>query len=205
MNEKDAMSEIKTTNNLPLDQKLTIGNKPKMLTIFLAILVVVVLALFVTGFGYQPWWLFVIILIIGLGISLPACFNQYWMIDSHQITVVPYSKNDFKKLGQLLRLVPKEEHVINLNDIKHAAIVYKKIVRLSPFDFNPDHLILSLTMNDGKIIELDLGKVDYEKLATIVVFMHRGGVEVKDKQEIVKLLADHENLFSHFHKKWATL
>ena len=60
-------------------------------------------------------------------------------------------------------------------------------------------------MNDGKIIELDLGKVDYEKLATIVVFMHRGGVEVKDKQEIVKLLADHENLFSHFHKKWATL
>lgn len=202
MNEKYAMSEIKTTQDLPLDKKQTIGNKPKLLTVFLAILVVVLLALFVTGFGYQPWWVFVIVLIIGLGISLPTCFSQYWMFDSQRITVVPYSNNDFKKLGQLLMLVPKEEQRIDLTDIKHAAIIYKKIVRLS---LNPDHLVLSLTMNNGKVIELDLGNIGYEKLATIIVLMHRGGVEVEDKQEIVKLLADHENLFSHFHKKWATL
>ena len=94
-------------------------------------------------------------MILGLGITFPACFNQYWSVDKKQITITSYSNNDFKKLAQLFNLTSKYQTIINLSNVQEAAIVYRKIVRLSPFNFNPDHLLLGITTKDGKEIDLD--------------------------------------------------
>ncbi|WP_283593942.1 hypothetical protein [Lactobacillus gallinarum] len=79
---KDAMNEMKAISPVfSPTKKQTVGNKPHILSLVLGTIFVVFLALFVTGFGYQPWWVFAIILILGLSITFPACFNQYWSVD----------------------------------------------------------------------------------------------------------------------------
>ena len=144
---KDALNEIKTISpDFSPTKKQTVGNKPHILSLVLGTIFVVFLALFVTGFDYQPWWVFAIVLILGLGITFPACFNQYWSVDKKQITITSYSNNDFKKLAQLFNLTSKYQTIINLSNVQEAAIVYRKIVRLSSFNFNPDHLLLGITL-----------------------------------------------------------
>ncbi len=201
---KDAVNEINiiSPSFLPA-QKQTIGNKPHVLSLIFGTIFVVLLALFVTGFGYQPWWIFAIVLLLGLGITFPACFSQYWSIDQKQLTITSYSNNDFKKLAQLFNLTSKDQTIINLANIQEAYIVYRKIIRLSPFNFNPDHLLLGITTQDGKKIDLDLGNIDYQGLATIVFYLSEAGSKVIDQQEILRLLSENQNLFKHFHKKWA--
>ena len=203
---KDALNEIKTISpDFSPTKKQTVGNKPHILSLVLGTIFVVFLALFVTGFGYQPWWVFAIVLILGLGITFPACFNQYWSVDKKQITITSYSNNDFKKLAQLFNLTSKDQTIINLSNVQEAAIVYRKIVRLSPFNFNPDHLLLGITTKDGKEIDLDLGNIDYQGLATITLYLSEAGAKVDDQQGILRLLSENQNLFKHFHKKWASL
>ena len=178
---KDAMNEMKAISPVfSPTKKQPVGNKPYILSLVLGTIFVVFLALFVTGFGYQPWWVFAIVLILGLGITFPACFNQYWSVDKKQIT-------------------------INLSNVQEAAIVYRKIVRLSPFNFNPDHLLLGITTKDGKEIDLDLGNIDYQGLAAITPYLSEAGAKVSDQQGILRLLSEKQNLFKHFHKKWASL
>ncbi|WP_239460811.1 hypothetical protein [Lactobacillus gallinarum] len=54
---KDALNEIKTISpDFSPTKKQTVGNKPHILSLVLGTIFVVFLALFVTGFGYQPWW-----------------------------------------------------------------------------------------------------------------------------------------------------
>ena len=203
---KDALNEIKTISpDFSPTKKQTVGNKPHILSLVLGTIFVVFLAFFVTGFGYQPWWVFAIVLILGLGITFPACFNQYWSVDEKQLTITSYSNNDFKKLAQLFNLTSKNQTIINLSNIQEAAIVYRKIVRLSPFNFNPDHLLLGITTKDGKEFDLDLGNIDYQDLATITLYLSEAGAKVDDQQGILRLLSENQNLFKHFHKKWASL
>lgn len=100
-------------------------------------------------------------------------------------------------------MTSKDQTIINLSNIQEASIVYRKIIRLSPFNFNPDHLLLGITTQDGKKIDLDLGNIDYQGLATIVLYLSETGAKVNDQQKILHLLSDNQNLFKHFHKKWA--
>lgn len=182
-----------------------VGKKPKVINMIINIFIIILLALFLTGFGYQPWWLFVIVLVIGLFITLPACFNPYWLIDKKNIEIISYSNNDFKKFGQLLNLNKKDQRIINFDDIDQAEINYRKTVRISPFDFNPDHLFLVLTLKNKEIMELDLANIDYDQLMRIIDLLNNNEIDVYDRQQIVLLMSENENLFKHFHKKWATL
>ena len=63
--------------------------------------------------------------------------------------------------------------------------------------------MLGITTQDGKKIDLDLGNIDYQGLATIVFYLSEAGSKVIDQQEILRLLSENQNLFKYFHKKWA--
>lgn len=159
-----------------------------------------------TGFGYQPWWLFIITLILGLVVTLPACYSNYfWSMNYDQIILVSYNQNDFKKLLQILKIKKKKQRRINYEQIKNVEVVYTKIVRISPFNFNPDCLYLSLNLKNGEIIKLDLGNTSFNELNSIYQLLNHNNIDVLDKQKILLTLKNNENLFNHFHKKWATL
>lgn len=86
---KNTAIQIKSIspNFIPNNNQL-VGKKPKVINLILGTSFIVLLALFalfVTGLGYLPWWIFIIVLVLGLGITLPACFNDYWMIDQKQL------------------------------------------------------------------------------------------------------------------------
>ena len=93
------------------------------------------------------------------------------------------------------------EAIIEIGDI-----IYKNILRISPFDFNPDYLNLYLDTKDGQKYTLSLGNIDYQKFATIIQFLRDSQIELIDKQGIVQLLRENKNLFTHFHnKKWTAV
>lgn len=107
---------------------------------------------------------------------------------------------------QLLGLHKKDEQVIKLANIGNAEIVYKKNIRISLVDFNPDYLNLYLDTKDGQKYILSLGNTDYQKLATIIQFLKDNQIELIDKEEIVQLLRENKSLFTHFHnKKWTAV
>lgn len=59
-------------------KKIIVGTPVKLSHVLIGMIVVVLLSLFLTGFGYQAWWLFLIVLILGVFVTLPTCFNPYW-------------------------------------------------------------------------------------------------------------------------------
>ena len=130
--------------------EVMIGKPVKISHVLLGVILVVLLSLFVTGFGYLPWWIFLIVLILGIFITLPTCFSSYWSIDKKRIKIITYSDKDIIKLMQLLGLKKKYTQIIDLNQIKTAEIRYTKNVRMSPVDFNPDYLTLYLQDEKNK-------------------------------------------------------
>ncbi|KRM97859.1 XRE family transcriptional regulator [Lactobacillus taiwanensis DSM 21401] len=186
--------------------EIIIGKPVKISHVLIGATTIVILSLFVTGFGYLPWWVFLIVLILGIFITLPTCFNSYWRINKEEVKITSYSNNDAIKLMQLLGLHKKDEQMIKLPNIENAEIIYKKNIRISPVDFNPDYLNLYLDTKDGQKYTLSLGNIDYQKLATIIQFLKDSQIELIDKQGIVQLLRENKNLFTHFHnKKWTAV
>lgn len=186
--------------------EIVIGKPVKISHVLIGAAAIVILSLFVTGFGYLPWWVFLIVLILGIFITLPTCFNSYWRINKEEVKTTSYSNNDAIKLMQLLSLHKKDEQVIKLANIENTEIIYKKNIRISPVDFNPDYLNLYLKTKDGNSCTLPLRNIDYQKLDTIIQFLKENQIELIDKQGIVQLLRENKNLFTHFHnKKWTAV
>ncbi|WP_288568050.1 hypothetical protein [uncultured Lactobacillus sp.] len=186
--------------------EIVIGKPVKISHVLIGAAAIVILSLFVTGFGYLPWWVFLIVLILGIFITLPTCFNSYWRINKEKVKITSYSNNDSIKLMQLLGLHKKDEQVVKLSNIENAKIAYKKNIRISPVDFNTDYFNLYLKTKDGNSCTLPLRNIDYQKLDTIIQFLKENQIELIDKQEIVQLLRENKNLFTHFHnKKWTAV
>lgn len=186
--------------------EIVVGTPVKISHVLIGAAAIVILSLFVTGFGYLPWWVFLIVLILGIFITLPTCFSSYWSINNEEVKITSYSNNDAIKLMQLLGLHKKDDQMIKLANIENAEIIYKKNIRISPVDFNPDYLNLCLKTKDGNNYTLSLRNIDYRNLATIIQFLTENQIELIDKQGIVQLLKKNKNLFTHFHnKKWTAI
>jgi hypothetical protein len=186
--------------------EIVIGKPVKISHVLIGAATIVILSLFVTGFGYLPWWVFLIVLILGIFITLPTCFNSYWRINKEEVKITSYSNNDAVKLMQLLGLHQKDEQLIKLTNVENAEIIYKKNIRISPVDFNPDYLNLYLDTKDGQKYTLSLGNVDYQKLDIIIQFLKDNQIQLIDNQGIVQLLRENKDLFTHFHnKKWTAV
>ena len=116
-----------------------------------------------------------------------------------------YSSNDAMKLMQLLHIKKIYTKSYLFENITNAEITYRKKVRISPLDFNPDFFKLNLTVNK-KVIQLELGNIQAKDLIEIVTILNNHGIAVYDRQQIVWLLKENKNLFNHFHNgKWASL
>ena len=188
-----------------LDKSVTVGHKVNILHVILGLVLVILVSLFMTGFGYQPWWVLGLIILVGIFITLPTCFSGYWQINKNGITVVSYSSNDVMKLMQLLHIKKSYTKSYLFENITKAEITYRKKVRISPIDFNPDFFKLNLTVNN-KVIQLELGNIQAKDLVEIVAIFNTHGVAVYDRQQIIGLLEENKSLFNHFHNgKWASL
>ena len=188
-----------------LDKSVTVGHKVNILHVILGLVLVILVSLFMTGFGYQPWWVLGLIILVGIFITLPTCFSGYWQINKNGITVVSYSSNDAMKLLQLLHIKKIYTKSYLFENITNAEITYRKKVRISPLDFNPDFFKLNLTVNK-KVIQLELGNIQAKDLVEIVAIFNTHGVAVYDRQQIIGLLEENKSLFNHFHNgKWASL
>ena len=104
--------------------EIVIGKPVKISHVLIGAAAIVILSLFVTGFGYLPWWVFLIVLILGIFITLPTCFNSYWRINKEEVKTTSYSNNDAIKLMQLLGLHKKDEQVIKLANIENTEILF---------------------------------------------------------------------------------
>lgn len=76
---------------------LTIGEKINAKKVVLFSFSWLFISLIFTGFGYQPFWIFLFILFLGTVIIFPTVFSNYWVIE----------QNGFKKKRIHQRIVKK--------------------------------------------------------------------------------------------------
>lgn len=184
-----------------LSMPILVGHKRKLIKVVLAILFVCFASALLTGFGYQPVWLFLLVLFLGLFLTLPACFNDYWIINKSGLTIDSFSKYEFIKVGQLLGLIAMDVKNIPYETIRNVEIKYIKKTRFGPFDIQPDtfELVLNLRNDDEIVLEID-DKLQ-ERLNQVVEFLNQQQIEVYDKQKVLGTLLQGDNLFEHFHSQ----
>lgn len=153
--------------------------------------------LFVTGFGYQPWWLFGIVLLLGIVVVLPVTVKDYWVIATNGIELIQYSDVTWTKFKQIFTGQPT---IIRFKyaDIQQLNLTYRCRQRMSPFDFNPDYYEVQFMLSDTKI-EVPFTVKTGLFLPQFVSYLQRQNVKVVDDQNIVQLLVEDKSLYEHFH------
>ena len=156
-----------------------------------------VVCLIFTGFGYQPWWLFLMLYVGGLIVVVPVGINDYWVIQPATIEVHMYAASTLSKFRQIVCNRPKRQ-LIHYAELQRVTISYRRRQRLSPFDFNPDYFQLILTTNE-QTYQLECAMKASDYLPQFVSYLQRQGVTVADPQQIVGLLVAGKSLYQHFH------
>lgn len=177
----------------------TVGHRVSWKRLVIFVLVWTLFSLFVTGFGYQPWWLFAVIMLWGLVVVLPIIFDSYWTIERTHISATILSGRFFEKFSQLLKHDMKEK--VNYSDITLITIRYIAKVETSPWDFWRDELVLDLVTNANTTIRLPVSVPASTFLPQLIMFLQRQHIDVEDPQGIVDKLLLGENLHDKFHEK----
>ncbi|BDR57683.1 helix-turn-helix domain-containing protein [Xylocopilactobacillus apicola] len=175
-----------------------VGNKFSFKKGILYLFIWTLSSLFLTGFGYQPFYIFLIVLTIGLILVLPELFDDYWIININDLSIKKYSKNDFRKISQLL-FYPEEEK-IKYSDITNVEIIYKPKARISPFDIGFDNFYLKLRTKD-KNYRLELDYSGAKILPQFINYIERHNVDVYDKNNVIELLIKGESLYEYFNQR----
>ncbi|MDB1689314.1 helix-turn-helix domain-containing protein [Enterococcus casseliflavus] len=173
-----------------------VGNKFNEKKGMLFLIAWLLISLLFTGFGYQPFWIFLIIFSIGISVVLPTIFNDYWIIENGGISIKKYSTNDLRKLIEMLTN-HKISKRFNYDSILSAEIIYEKRVRLSPFDFGFDMFYLQISSKDGQYsLSFDTSVKNF--LPQFMMFLKRRGIEVIDDHNVIELLISGKSLYDFF-------
>jgi len=178
-----------------------VGNRVRLSRVLLSIIFVVFVSLFVSGFGYQPLWVFIIVMLLGLFLTLPACFQDYWIINDDSIEIVSFSKNMLVKFGQLLNSVSRNKRVIEYKEINSVELIYAKRGRISPFDINPDYFKIKFQLKNSEVISLNIDNDLADNLANFTEKLSNMGIKIIDQQNILQLISKDENLYEYFNRK----
>lgn len=153
---------------------------------------------FLTGFGYQPVWLTVAVFLLGVVVVLPVIFQDYWVIEQKQLTVKSYQRGVLGKLKQLMLNHPATT-VIKYDEITQATIIYHRLKRFSPFDFNPDIFILRIKTATREV-DLPLTEQLRQFFPQFISFLARQQITVAHSDEIVRLIVNRQSIYDHFNR-----
>lgn len=195
--QKTSLTPPITTNDIQFGQPI------KLTRVIFSIILIVFISLLFTGFGYQPFWIFLLVLLIGLFVTLPSCFNDYWLINKNSLKINEFSSSGATKLAQLLHIIPITQRTISYQDINHINIIYRTRPRTSPFDINPDIFQLVCTLKNNQELSIDLNVSFEENLLNLITIFTYQGVDVYDQQKILLALTKKENLFQKFNPKFS--
>lgn len=181
-----------------------IGKKYKPINFFLFSLIWLMITLFLTGFGYQPFG--VVLLVLGLGIFfvLPTIVKDYWIIDQNGLKTYCYPKSSIKKLFRIMQsLLGKHTSQINISykEIFSLEMVYIRRVRVSPFDINPDLFFIRLIKKSGESIDLPISNDFFQYIPQAMSYIEKRGIIIIDSNDLVAAIVNNENIFEYMNVK----
>lgn len=159
------------------------------------------LSLFLTGFGYQPFFIFLIIYCVGIFMVFPTFFQDYWIINKSNLVIKKYSSN-YKKIVELFETSfnMKNERIIEYSTIVSVSLEYNVKFRVSPIDFYPDSFFLNVILTDGELIQLPLTSKIEDYLPQFFVFLQKKNITVIDVNDIIPVIIRKESVFDYMHK-----
>lgn len=182
----------------PYFRRPIINGRPIAWPKFISFAVIwLLVSLFLTGFGYQPWWLFMVVLVVGLIFVLPVVFQDYWQIDRTGLRITHYQGRSWQRLAALWRRTPQQ--LLAYTDMAQVKISYQPRQQRSPWDFWPDPVIMQVTLKDGQQFSLNLSGTLPDYLPRLVMFLSRQHVQVIDEQQLVDKLLLGQDLYEEFH------
>lgn len=156
------------------------------------------ISLLFTGFGYQPFWLFCLVFLIGIFIVFAATVDDYWIIENDCLKIKKYSNKNIEKLIQIFTSNHKRK-TLHYSEINKISIIYIPKVRFSPFDFGFDAFYLKVESTQGTFI-LNFDESPENFLPQFANFLERQKIKIIDKDNIIQLLIEGEPLFERLNK-----
>ncbi|MBP1042422.1 helix-turn-helix transcriptional regulator [Vagococcus sp. BWB3-3] len=159
------------------------------------------LSLFFTGFGYQPFFVFILIYCIGLFMVFPTFFQDYWIINRSNLVIKKYSSN-YSKVFELFKtsLNQKNEQTIEYTQIVSVSLEYYVRVRTSPFDFHPDPFFLEVTLANDDCLRLPLTSKIEEYLPQFFMLLQKKGITMIDDHNIMPVMIRNESVFEYMNQ-----
>lgn len=176
-----------------------VGHRYSYFKALLAMVLWAGITAFLTGFGYQPFWLTLGVFLLGVVFVLPVTVHDYWVIEQKQLDITSYQHSNLGKLRQLLTNHPTTT-VIEYNEIIEAKIIYQRRQRFSPFDFNPDFFDLQIK-TATQVFSLSLTAQLRQFFPQFINFLARKNIAVTNADEIVDLIVNKRSIYDHFNQR----
>lgn len=150
------------------------------------IVIWLICSLFLTGFGYQSFWLFLLVFCIGLFTILPTIFSDYWIIDREEIKVKIYNKKNLNKMKSLFSS-QNDLLKINYKDIKYVSLIRENRAIFSPFDTSERYYDYIVFYVDGsEEVKVNIGNTAKDYLPQFIIFLERKNIMINDENEVLK-------------------
>lgn len=177
-----------------------VGPKTSIIKVILISLMLLGFDLFITGFGYQPTYIFLLVLFITTFITLPVFFDETWWITSHGFKRTFYSENTIRKTVQVFVPSLRDNEQISFVTIESVTIQYIPKPRFGPFDMAPDCFKL-IVAHQGTTDQITIDHHLTEKMLATMLLLSSQDIIVRDPQKVLSVLNKHENLYRHFHEE----
>jgi len=183
-----------------LRRPFVVGRKVHWRRLIVDFVLWTVTCLLLTGFGYQPWWLFGGIFLCGIILVIPVDFDDYWIVEKTQIRFVQYDRRSLHKFLQVLGLAHKTISKIPYTMIDNSELLYNKRQRM-PFDWYPDNFGLRLYLKDQRQIYLPLKQNFTQYLPQFILSLKKKGIVTGDAQQLQTAIMNKENLYTYMEKR----
>lgn len=176
---------------------LVIGKVKSNIRAAVAVVIAIFVALLMTGFGYQPIWITIMIAIVAILLFVPFSNSDYWMINEHNIEAHRYSDLMLDKAIQIL-LNRNSSTIYEYKDIQSITINYVNKQHFSGLDINPDMFTLVIKISDG-VETVSISKNAVDDLPMLTEFWSDQGIVISDERHVIDAIKSHKNLYSAMH------
>lgn len=184
-----------------LKKPFVMGKKTSIFRVIVFLISWLFISLFLTGFGYQPFIMLLIIFTVGVIFVLPIIIDDYWILDKKGIYIQKYPISSLKRLKKIMKILRSNNGNIFVlySDMRMFELNYTKKNRFSPFDINPDYFYIKITTFKGEEYNLKVLPNFVHYLPQIVSYLDKKNIMILDDSNIVEAILKKENLFEYMH------
>lgn len=185
-----------------LKKPFIMGKRNSISRVIIFLVIWLFVSLIFTGFGFQPFIIWMIVFLIGLIFILPIIVDDYWILEKNGIAIQEYPKSSITRLKKIVQTLKSDHGIVFIpySEITKFELIYQNIDRFSPFDYRADDFFIKLTTNEENTYSLQITPNVVQYLPQILSYLAKKEISIFDDSNLADAIIKKENLFEYMHK-----